>query len=162
MISEYILDRFIFIIESKINPLYFKPQLENILDSDSMPLSTKEEDPSSLSNEIYKPPKLTSVIYDENSRSRALRHEEILQKKAKRSRLIKDLQEEFQVEPEEISFSDRFIDDQASKKREAYEEEYFVRLNSTKKDRLKAKKLSSINQDFEVRLLKREMNGENN
>jgi hypothetical protein len=140
------------------DPLSFRPRLDHLLESGD------DQDPSNASVEnarieskpqIYRPPKLTAVSYDDSRVSRDTRRKQSTHVKESRSRLLKDLRDEFDTRPDEIRDNESQDDDPELKRKERYEEEHFVRLPVTRQDRQKKKQQQLRqrvlrNKDFEV------------
>jgi U3 small nucleolar ribonucleoprotein protein LCP5 len=138
-----------------VDPLHFKPNIDHIIDGDEERSRLHGEDRDMEdSSHIYKPPRLAATPYDETNTSRDKRQEDVRRMKASRGRLLKDLQEEFSVQPEEMQFVQADDADDDTKLKERYEEDHFVRLSLSKKDQMKRKKQQQLqtlrNEDFEV------------
>lgn len=88
----------------------------------------------------YVPPKIASVAFDgDSATNKRLQKEEKLKRKALKSSLIKDIQEEFSDKPREIrdtaGFGGKDIlpDQEEEDYRRRFEEDHFVRLTTKKK-----------------------------
>ena len=79
---------------SKNDPLRFKPNPESMLKGDM-----GEEDETEAKDGVFRPTKIAPVPYEE-PQDKKKKQEERLKQKASRSRLLKDLQEEFSERPE--------------------------------------------------------------
>ncbi|KAI9469808.1 MAG: Sas10/Utp3/C1D family-domain-containing protein [Benjaminiella poitrasii] len=134
------------------DPLAFKPNPMNLLvNKDDDEVVIDDEDTTTDAAGVYRPPKLAPVAYDENAGRKSgkkERDESRLKEKASRSRLFKDLMTEMSENPEEIDvhggvneglgFGDR-IDNMIAEK-ESYEENNYVRLAVTRKEKQRMNK----------------------
>uniref|UniRef100_A0A915L268 Neuroguidin n=1 Tax=Romanomermis culicivorax TaxID=13658 RepID=A0A915L268_ROMCU len=138
---KYQIDKYMKLLSSNkqsldVDPLRFKSNLENFGgegDSDKDSIDS-DDDPGEEKNleETYVPPKLMAVPYSEE---RAL---ERAKRRALSSSLVKDLREQYGDAPTEIRDnidSRRKKNVDSSKKRTEYEENNFMRLPTTKKQR---------------------------
>jgi hypothetical protein len=138
-----------------IDPLLFKPNLDNLIDGGGIGSDVESDLRTSDKPGIYKPPQLAAVSYDDSRVSRDRRKEASLKVKGSRDRLLKDLREEFSTQPDEIRLVEPH-EDEDLKRKERYEEEHFVRLPLTKKERQKRKRQQQQqhmllhNEDFKV------------
>ncbi|KAJ1726104.1 hypothetical protein LPJ61_005418 [Coemansia biformis] len=128
-------------------------KLEGVLSEDpsafrpnpaDLEVDVREEDAAAIVGGVYRAPKQTPVHYEEegNAAVRRDRAEKRLMDRAARSRLVRDLMEEYDDRPETVTAtgnsSANFQDAQAerlAKERARYEEDNFTRLNMSKKDR---------------------------
>ena len=135
----------------QVDPLQFKPNpsaLTGIKDSETNATDPNQE------TQTYKPPKLAPMPYleeEENIQRFNKKSGRLALDKASKSRLLKDLSEQYDDRPEEMSVQGSGyagMDITASKEdkqwheREAYEEDNFTRLNMTRKDKKLRKTLS--------------------
>ncbi|KAF7731602.1 hypothetical protein EC973_009366 [Apophysomyces ossiformis] len=141
------------------DPLAFKPNPMNLLSKEED--DEEEEDAEEDVKGVYRPPKLAPVSYDENTgkKSKREKDEARLREKASRSRLMKDLAAEMNDAPEEIDalggvnegfgYGDR-IDNLIAEK-DRYEEDNYVRLSVTRKEkqRLKARNKMRFESEFD-------------
>ncbi|KAI8391780.1 Sas10/Utp3/C1D family-domain-containing protein [Radiomyces spectabilis] len=141
------------------DPLAFKPNLENLMNKDD------EEEGGEMEEDntgVYRPPKLAPVTYDEardSKKNKQERDQQRLREKASRSRLMKDVMAEMNETPEEIDalggvneglgYGDR-VDSMIAEK-DRYEEDNYVRLAVTRKEkqRLKAKNRMRFESEFD-------------
>jgi U3 small nucleolar ribonucleoprotein protein LCP5 len=113
--------------------LMFKPDLENfvvekIIDDDD-------------EKEFYKPPRVVPVPYLDKPKKRITQQ---VKEKAIQSRLLRDISTEFSTAPEEIKANETRLnskDDVEWNDRIAFEEENFVRMNVTRKDKALMKRM---------------------
>ncbi|KAI8992544.1 Sas10/Utp3/C1D family-domain-containing protein [Pilobolus umbonatus] len=143
------------------DPLAFKPNPMNLLNKDNN--DNMEDDEEEDANDgVYKPPKLAPVNYDESKdrkKGKMERDEMRLKQKSSRSRIMKDLVSELSENPEEIGIFggvnegtgygdkvDGFIAD-----KNKYEEENYVRLAVTRKEkrRLKSNNKMRLENEFD-------------
>ncbi|VVC43771.1 Sas10/Utp3/C1D [Cinara cedri] len=98
---------------------------------------------------IYVAPKVTAVPYD-GDESRAVKRQKELERAKKRalqSSVMQELREEYADTPVEMQINTVGLKNKQSnydKERQKYEEDYFTRLPVTKKDKHRAKQISSI------------------
>jgi hypothetical protein len=132
------------------DPLAFKPNPSAFIDA----ADAGEEGIEQPTTGVYRPPRLVPMPYDqeddeENSRGGRLTTK--LKERSSRSRLLKDLRNQFDERPEEMSAEGmgyggrdaaNTIEDRTWTERETFEEENFMRLNMTKTDKKLVKKLS--------------------
>uniref|UniRef100_A0A182JYS6 Sas10 C-terminal domain-containing protein n=1 Tax=Anopheles christyi TaxID=43041 RepID=A0A182JYS6_9DIPT len=97
--------------------------------------------------DVYVPPKLTSMPYEEDTKAdRARKQLERAKKRALGSSLIQDLKDEYLDTPVELSSSSRAqqILSRREREREEYEEAYLTRLPMTKADKHRNRKLTTL------------------
>lgn len=124
------------------DPLAFKPNPMNLINKEE----EEDEDAEAEKAGIYRPPKLAPVAYNETSDRKSRkkeRDEERMKEKASRSRIMKDLMSEMSENPEEIGvfggvnegvgYGDRI--DNLIEEKNKYEEENYVRLAVTRKEK---------------------------
>ncbi|KAL5243571.1 hypothetical protein ACI65C_010981 [Semiaphis heraclei] len=98
---------------------------------------------------VYVAPKVTAVPYD-GDESRAVKKQKLLERAKKRalqSSVMQELREEYADTPVEVQINTVGLKNKQSKydyERQKYEEDYFTRLPVTKKDKHRAKQLSSV------------------
>ncbi|KAG1446041.1 hypothetical protein G6F55_011710 [Rhizopus delemar] len=139
------------------DPLAFKPNPMNLINKDQ-----EEEEEEEEKADVYRPPKLAPVAYNEGAdqkNRKKERDEERMKEKASRSRIMKDLMAEMTENPEEvgvfggvnegIGYGDRIDNLMAEKNK--YEEENYVRLAVTRKEkqRMNANKKMRFESEFE-------------
>ncbi|XP_035911200.1 neuroguidin [Anopheles stephensi] len=98
-------------------------------------------------SDVYVPPKLTSMPYEEDTKAdRARKQLERAKKRALGSSLIQDLKDEYLDTPVELSSSSRAqqILSRREREREEYEETYLTRLPVTKADKHRSRKLTTL------------------
>jgi U3 small nucleolar ribonucleoprotein protein LCP5 len=114
---------------------------------------------------VYRPPKLAPVTYDEDLRksSRQEKNQSRLVEKASRSRIMRDLMAEMDDRPEEVDalggvnegmgFGDSL--DRHIQEKDKYEENNYVRLAVTRKEkkRLQNNNRMRFDNEFDVRIL---------
>lgn len=140
-------------------------------------LTMEEEEEEGVTGEIatdgvYKPPKIVPVPYDgddgdlerRGGNSKQDRDQERLLQKARRSRMLKELEQEFMETPEELGqgggggeemLGGRRVDqawEMKERRRIQYEEDNFTRLTLSKKDKKANKpRFRKMDDDFQVR-----------
>ncbi|KAG0162844.1 hypothetical protein DFQ28_000669 [Apophysomyces sp. BC1034] len=141
------------------DPLAFKPNPMNLLSKDED--AEDEDEAEDDSKSIYRPPKLAPVSYEESGGKQSKRDKDQarLKEKASRSRLMKDLVAEMNETPEEIDamggvnegigYGDRI--DSLIAEKDRYEEDNYVRLAVTRKEkqRMKAKNKMRFESEFD-------------
>ncbi|KAI7907191.1 Sas10/Utp3/C1D family-domain-containing protein [Cokeromyces recurvatus] len=135
------------------DPLAFKPNPMNLINKkdDNDDEVVIDEDTTDDMTGIYRPPKLAPVTYNEDigkKSGKKQRDEARLKEKASRSRLMKDIMTEMSENPEELDvyggvneglgYGDR-IDSMIAEK-ESYEENNYVRLAVTRKEKQRLNK----------------------
>ena len=145
------------------DPLAFKPNPLNLLNKENDDDEEEEDDEDTNAAGVYRPPKLAPVNYDENAGRKSgkkERDESRMKEKASRSRLMKDLMTEMSENPEELGvfggvnegtgYGDRIDNVIADKNK--YEEENYVRLAVTRKEkqRLNSNKKMRFESEFDV------------
>ncbi|PKY44918.1 hypothetical protein RhiirA4_459370 [Rhizophagus irregularis] len=131
------------------NPLSFKPNPQDLV--------SKTEDSNDAAdvnnNGIYKAPKLAPVHFEEDTGAKFKREKEELRllSRASKSRLIKDLIDEYDDRPEESTLvgSSQKDDNTELEERLRYEEENFIRLSLSKKELKRLKKNTTFEDEFE-------------
>jgi U3 small nucleolar ribonucleoprotein protein LCP5 len=117
-------------VEEEEQALMFKPNLDNFAVED-------EEEAEEEKKGVYKPPRLVSVPYNER------RITQNIKETASQSRLLRDITAEFSTAPEVINANESFDtkDDREWNDRVAFEEENFIRMNVTRKDKALLKRM---------------------
>jgi U3 small nucleolar ribonucleoprotein protein LCP5 len=117
-------------VEEEEQALMFKPNLDNFAVED-------EEEAEDEKKDVYKPPRLVSVPYNER------RITQNIKETASQSRLLRDITAEFSTAPEVINANESFDtkDDREWNDRVAFEEENFIRMNVTRKDKALLKRM---------------------
>ncbi|KAG2213796.1 hypothetical protein INT46_005251 [Mucor plumbeus] len=132
------------------DPLAFKPNPMNLLNKDNDDDDEDADDDTNAAG-VYRPPKLAPVNYDENAGRKSgkkERDEARMKEKASRSRLMKDLMTEMSENPEELGvfggvnegtgYGDRI--DNVIAEKDRYEEDNYVRLAVTRKEKQRLNK----------------------
>ncbi|KAL6058293.1 Neuroguidin [Balamuthia mandrillaris] len=132
--------------ENTKDPLNMKPNLRNLVspfgngneasDNDGEPEDETKEKAApekGASNGVYRPPMIAPAHYEEEGESK---REEKRKKRMAKSRIFKDMLIEFGDRPEEVSHADpgREVDEEDIRRRN-FEEDNFVRLMESKKDK---------------------------
>nr|KAJ3422480.1 hypothetical protein HK105_007859 [Polyrhizophydium stewartii] len=129
------------------NPLQFKPNPAALAgdagdagsDNDGAG-KAKEDEPSG----VYRPPRVAPMMYDDSSNARRGRLSQQLKERATKSRMLGDLQAEFDDRPEEMDAEGtgygargraRTKEDERMLERQEFEEANFIRLSLSKKDK---------------------------
>ncbi|ORZ06464.1 Sas10/Utp3/C1D family-domain-containing protein [Absidia repens] len=137
------------------DPMAFKPNPMNLMNKDDDDNESEEEDDDDTmtmrtngdsKNDVYRPPKMAPVSYDETGGSKKSKYErdqERLHEKASRSRVIQDLMTEMNDAPEEVDalggvnegtgYGERM--DRKIAEKNDYEENNYVRLQVTRKEK---------------------------
>ncbi|KAI9494906.1 Sas10/Utp3/C1D family-domain-containing protein [Zychaea mexicana] len=143
------------------DPLAFKPNPMNLLARDEEEEEEEEEGEEEGKSGVYRPPKLAPVVYDESKgrKSKYEKDQERLRERSSRSRVIRDLMADMNDAPEEVDamggvnegmgYGERF--DEQLKEKDDYEENNYVRLAVTRKEkqRLKAKNRMRFETEFD-------------
>lgn len=138
------------------DPDRFRATIDGLADAEDH-VEDEESDNDEASNHIskkikdgvYVAPKVTAVPYD-GDESRAVKKQKLLERAKKRalqSSVMQELREEYADTPVEVQINTVGLKNKQSKydyERQKYEEDYFTRLPVTKKDKHRAKQLSSI------------------
>ncbi|KAL1929516.1 hypothetical protein VTP01DRAFT_1654 [Rhizomucor pusillus] len=143
------------------DPLAFKPNPSNLLARDDQEEDEEDEDEDTTTKKtgVYRPPKLAPVVYNEKSEklSKREKDEERMRERSSRSRVMQDLMAEMQDAPEEADVHggvheesgagdslDRFI-----KEKDRYEEDNYVRLVTTRKEKRRRNAKNNLRFDNE-------------
>ncbi|KAJ1950502.1 hypothetical protein IWQ62_006559 [Dispira parvispora] len=141
------------------DPLQFKPNIHNMTAvADDRDHSETRQGPK---DGVYRAPKLAPVHYDEDPdlASRRTKYEERLRERAARSTLVKELMAEYDHRPEQAAVhgnSGMGGTESLRRKQEErakYEEDNFVRLSLTRKEKQELKKARFTRLDDEFRNL---------
>lgn len=115
-------------------------------ESESEKKSNKEPQVDRNKNQVYVPPRLAQMKY-EDEQDRKTRNLERAKKRAMNCSIINELRKEFDDAPEEEfdglnrkSGIGKFLN-----RKKKYEEEHFIRLNLTKQQKAQARKLATVN-----------------
>ncbi|XP_063697745.1 neuroguidin-like [Culicoides brevitarsis] len=111
-------------------------------DADSDDAATKK-----LKDQVYRPPKLTAMHYDDDpAQEKSRKQFERLKKRALQSSIIQEMKEEYLDTPVEISEGSKAVQlyNKAQKERERFEEDNFVRLPITKADKHRQRQMTTL------------------
>ncbi|VDM39761.1 unnamed protein product [Toxocara canis] len=116
-----------------------RPDLMKVGDEETSERSEESEDEmkaQSSSVKKYVPPKVVALRYDENEEAKEERVLERARRKALQSSLISDLRAQYSEAPEEMQEEkgNRKVR-QKDQEKQKYEEDYMIRLQTTKKER---------------------------
>lgn len=117
------------------------------LDEDDSKGKKSAKNADAKANAVYRPPKVAAVPYDdsreEDKRKRRL---EQAKKRALSTSIIQELKEEYLDTPLEIASTTTLRNKRTNyrQERESYEETYFTRLPTTKKERHRDKQMASL------------------
>lgn len=134
------------------DPLKFRANPDNLITDDRVSDADSgeevNEERKDKISDVYVPPKLAPMHYDGDltEKDRQLMRIEKAKKRALSSSIIQELREEYGEEPLEIKESSdfhRITENKEMKERAMYEEENFVRLTLTKKEKSKIKRLEN-------------------
>lgn len=136
------------------DPMRFKANpdgLESKIESDGSESDSESDEDAGeeKASKVYRPPKLAAVHYDddENRTSKKDKLLDNLKKRALSSDILQDLRDQYNEGPEEIRETKdlhRFKEDKRSKIRERYEEDNFVRLTTSKREKLSQQRVATI------------------
>ncbi|KAL1491190.1 hypothetical protein ABEB36_011827 [Hypothenemus hampei] len=130
------------------DPTAFKANALNLLGDDGSGSETDEQDTEAVKrSNVYVPPKLSAVQYNENSAQDKLRKlEEKTKKKMLSSGVIQDLREEYLDTPVEVSQGSRAqqLLSKEQRQRQEYEEEYMTRLPVSKAEKHRKRQLTTL------------------
>jgi len=134
-------------VEGQANPLSFKPNLNNLVNKDEEDSEGFEEEDGQKKDEVYVPPRVTAVPYDEEEDKQKKKMEKARQKSLNNA-LLQDLRNEYSEAPEEIrsgrNGNMRAKLQKKEEERQRFEEDNFRRLTVTKKDRMMKRKLNDL------------------
>lgn len=135
------------------NPLRYKANPDNLVSklddggSDSGSDDDNSDEDNKNKTKIYVPPKLAPAHFDGDEKDKQEKAIENAKKRALSSSMIRELRQEYQEGPDEIRESrdlHRFKEDKKAKEREEYEEEHFVRLSVSKKEKNASKRMGTM------------------
>ncbi|KAG2224073.1 hypothetical protein INT45_004954 [Circinella minor] len=145
------------------DPLAFKPNPMNLVarDEEGGEEEEGEEGEEEDKTGVYRPPKLAPVVYDEHKgrKSKYEKDQERLRERSSRSRVIRDLMADMNDTPEEVDatggvnegmgYGERF--DRQIQEKDEYEENNYVRLSVTRKEkqRMKSNKRYRFETEFD-------------
>eukprot|EP00331_Platyophrya_macrostoma_P029725 CAMPEP_0176456500 /NCGR_PEP_ID=MMETSP0127-20121128/31325_1 /TAXON_ID=938130 /ORGANISM="Platyophrya macrostoma, Strain WH" /LENGTH=502 /DNA_ID=CAMNT_0017846471 /DNA_START=43 /DNA_END=1551 /DNA_ORIENTATION=+ len=142
-------------VDMQQDPLSHAPRPGKII-ADVNTEETKEGKKDSSKPGIYKAPKLSATVMEEDKKeAKKKRQEDAKRRKLYMNSFITDLEKEVNQEPEEIFVGNpmKEIEDDYDKEKNQFEEENFTRIPTTRLDRRrlheKKKKLMSRADDFE-------------
>merc|ERR1719277_2722417 len=133
------------------DPLRLKPNAANLvskLDEDSGS-GSDEEDAGKEKTQVYKPPRLNPVHFDEDDTgvNQQQQQAEKQRKKLLNSSMMRELRNEYHDGPEEIregADQHRHREDRLEKERQEYEEKYFVRKQLSKKEIAASRQMATM------------------
>ncbi|KAF9311019.1 hypothetical protein BG003_007850 [Podila horticola] len=145
------------------DPLAFKPNPKNLVldnagNEDNEEGENEDNEEGGAKSGLYRAPKMAPVHFEEDSSAVAkrLKYQARLQARAAKSRVMKDLVNEFDDRPEEMSLTNDGVHfgmgmDDKQREREQYEEENFTRTMLSKKElnRLRKGTLPKFENEFE-------------
>lgn len=120
---------------------------QEVSDDESGSESDDAEIHKKLKDQVYKPPKLTAMHFDDDPVQEKNRKQfERLKKRALQSSIIQEMKEQYLDTPVEISEGSKAsqIYNKAQKERERYEEDNFVRLPITKIDKHRQRQMTTL------------------
>ncbi|CBK25017.2 uncharacterized protein [Blastocystis hominis] len=130
---------------SSLNPLTFKPNLDDLDSaSDSDSDSDKPSPSSSSKKQLYVPPKIAAVPYSERDAAKDEHRREQLRDKIASNAFISELRDEISDRPRTInmrSTGDLSLDREL-KERKDFEESNFVRVNRTREQKKRERQAS--------------------
>ncbi|XP_047516231.1 neuroguidin [Pieris napi] len=128
------------------NPSNLMSKIDNS-DEDSSEMSDSGEKPKDNKSNIYVPPKLAAVHYEENvTRLDTEKNKERAKKQFLNSSVMRELREEYSEAPTEVTtgnYVKHSISKQEQEKTE-YEENYLTRLPVTKAEKNRRRKLTTV------------------
>eukprot|EP00163_Fabomonas_tropica_P016225 TRINITY_DN29190_c0_g1_i1.p1 TRINITY_DN29190_c0_g1~~TRINITY_DN29190_c0_g1_i1.p1 ORF type:complete len:713 (-),score=260.64 TRINITY_DN29190_c0_g1_i1:65-2203(-) len=137
---------------SKDENMTGRANVDNVIDDD---IDDEQGRQNGDGDNVYRPPKMMSVQYDETeTRGSAKERKEARRaaERQKKSSVLRELREEFSEAPREVGtsgFGDgKTKDDEKEAEREEYEEENFVRLQLSKKDKKRREKRNEQRVNF--------------
>lgn len=134
------------------DPLSLKPNPDNFVDNaDNGDADTEAgmEVDAAESRQVYKPAKLAPVYYDgdESMKEKKDRRLEMAKKRLANSEVVRDLHREYTDGPDEIRETPdlhRLKEDHFGRERREYEEKYFVRMSTPRKQKTAARQLQTV------------------
>jgi hypothetical protein len=130
-------------LEADSEALNFKPNLENLI-------AAGDDEASAEADGVYRPPKISAVHYQNDDDGRQSKHLEKKKQKIAKSSIMNFIREEFGDAPLEVRDTDgvgihsgKLKALEKEKEREKFEEDRFIRLPLTKKDRKRRKDLEN-------------------
>lgn len=134
------------------DPLSLKPNPDNFVDNADEGDGNDEADmeaDAAESKQLYKPAKLAPVYYDgdESVQQKKERRLEMAKKRLANSEVVRDLHREYTDGPEEIRETPdlhRAKEDRLGRERREYEEKYFIRMSTTKKEKMATRQLQTV------------------
>ncbi|XP_071483301.1 neuroguidin-like [Diadema antillarum] len=135
------------------DPLRFKPNPDNLAsrlqDEDVSDTDGESDEEKTKKPKKYVPPKVAAMYYDgdESLKERRERQLEKAKKRALSSQMIRELRAEYYDGPEEVTESiglHRLREDREAKEKREFEEENFMRLPVTKRDKQASRRLTTM------------------
>lgn len=131
----------------KNDPRSFKPNIEDLKEN-------AEEDQETKKNGVYVPPKISETFYEDKI-TKEERKKERAKKRAIQGSMMEFINQTYGDKPEEIAelgARDKFRDREALE-RERYEEDNFIRLHLTKKEKHKEHTKLTKDDTLEVKII---------
>lgn len=131
------------------DPLSLKPNPDNFMDNADEDDGDEEAGREAESAQVYKPAKLAPVYYDgdESIQQKKERRLEMAKKRLANSEVVRDLHREYTDGPDEIRETPDLHclkEDRLGHERREYEEKYFIRMSTTKKEKMAARQLQTV------------------
>jgi len=148
---KYQIDKLVKMANGSINndlqdPLQYKPNPKNMIDSED-----EKEEKESSETKLYRPPKIVPMHFEEKTVSRNIGElSKREQKRAAKSRLLRDLQEQYDSRPEELTAAGTGYGvhevatrmDEKLLEKQKYEEENFMRFTLTREEKKARKRMN--------------------
>lgn len=139
-------------VSAQNDPLSLKPNPDNFVDNADEDDEDEEagmDVDAAESKQVYKPAKLAPVYYDgdESVQQKKERRLEMAKKRLANSEVVRDLHREYTDGPDEIRETPdlhRLKEDRLGRERREYEEKYFIRMSTTKNEKMAARKLQTV------------------
>ncbi|KAJ1972183.1 hypothetical protein H4R35_004816 [Dimargaris xerosporica] len=143
-----------------MDPLQFKPSMANMTNTDELSGTDGEDDTAEAhgTKGVYQPPKMTPMHYQEDTglAARQAKYEQRLRERAARSHMVKELMQDMDDRPEQstvhgnASVSGLSHAERKYAEQQKYEENHFVRLTMSRKDKhqLKQTQLNRLDDEF--------------
>jgi U3 small nucleolar ribonucleoprotein protein LCP5 len=130
------------------DPLQFKPNPKNMINSED---EEDQKDKDSEETKLYRPPKIVPMHFEEKPISRNIGElSKREQRRAAKSRLLRDLQEQYDSRPEELTAAGTGYGlhevatkmDEKLLEKQRYEEENFMRFTLTREEKKARKRMN--------------------
>lgn len=134
------------------DPMRFKANPDSLaskLDGEESDSGSGSESDDEKKSNIYRPPKLSAMHYDGDETVEDKRQKQVdsLRKRALNSDLMQELKDQYYEGPQEIRESrdiHRMKADKSANDRQRYEEDHFVRLSVSRKDKHSSRKMATV------------------